>query len=159
MDTSALGEGFDATPMALPVRGHLDAVKRLLKGDLYIGRGTRQRSLGKVSEFGRDVAITKFREMLLQDESMFRSLWTLSGRRLICHCRPTERCHGDVLIEQFRVTYPNAYDRTAHGENPPEPRVLSFMAKLREEPDSDDGSSPDEDAPGNLQRIEVAESR
>ena len=132
--------------MVLPVRGHLDAVKRLLKGDLYIGRGSRQRSLGKgrycnnykVSEFGRDVAITKFREMLLQDESMFRSLWTLSGRRLICHCRPTERC----------VTYPNAYDRTAHGENPPEPRVLSFMAKLREEPDSDDGSSPDEDAPG-----------
>ena len=74
MDTSASGEGFDATPMVLPVRGHLDAVKRLLKGDLYKGRGSRQRSLGKsrycnnykVSEFGRDVAISKFREMLLQ---------------------------------------------------------------------------------------------
>ena len=70
MDTSASGEGFDATPMVLPVRGHLDAVKRLLMGDLYIGRGSRQRSLGKsrycnnykVSEFGRDAAITKFRD-------------------------------------------------------------------------------------------------
>ena len=47
MDTSAFGEGFDATPMVLPVRGHLDPVKRLLKGDLKIGRGSRQRSLGK----------------------------------------------------------------------------------------------------------------
>ena len=29
-----------------------------------------------------------------------------------------------------------------------DPQVLSFMAKRREEPDSDEGSSPDEYAPG-----------
>ena len=39
-DTSALGEGFDATPMVVPVRGHLDSIKRLLMGDRYIGRGS-----------------------------------------------------------------------------------------------------------------------
>ena len=129
-------------------------MNRFLKGDLYIGRGSRQRSLKKsrhcnnykVAVYGRDVAITKFREMLLQDKTLHRSLWTLSGRRLICHCRPTERCHGDVLIEQFRDSFPDVYDRTVGGERPPEPRVLPFMAKLREEPDSDEGSCPDDDA-------------
>ena len=123
-----------------------------------MGRGSRQRSLQKsrycnnykVAVYGRDVAIAKFREMLLQDKSLHRSLWTLSGRRLICHCRPTERCHGDVLIEQFRDSFPDAYDRTTGGLKPPEPRVLTFMEKLREEPDSDEGSTPDDDAPGKL---------
>ena len=46
-DTSALGESFEATLMVVPVRGHLDSMKRLLKGDRYIGRGSRQRSLVK----------------------------------------------------------------------------------------------------------------
>ena len=46
-DTSALDEGFEATPIVVPVRGHLDSIKRLVKGDRYIGRGSRQRSLGK----------------------------------------------------------------------------------------------------------------
>ena len=45
-DTSALEEGFEDTPMVVPVRGHLDSIKRLLKGDRYIGRGSRQRSRG-----------------------------------------------------------------------------------------------------------------
>ena len=36
LDVSALGENFEASPMVLPIRGCLDSVKRLLKGDLYI---------------------------------------------------------------------------------------------------------------------------
>ena len=42
-----LGETFDQTPLIVPIRGHLDSIKRLLKGDIYIGRGSRQRSLPK----------------------------------------------------------------------------------------------------------------
>ena len=34
-----------------------------------------------------------------------------------------------------------------HGA-PPEPGVLIFIAKMREEPESDEGSSPDEGVPG-----------
>ena len=64
-ELSALGESFDVTPMVLPVRGHLDSIKRLLKGDLYIGRGSKQRCLAKsrccntfeVSQHGRAAAI------------------------------------------------------------------------------------------------------
>ena len=31
-DVSALGESFDQTPLVVPVRGHLDSIKRLLRG-------------------------------------------------------------------------------------------------------------------------------
>ena len=43
-ELSVLGEDFDHTPMVIPIRAHLDSVKRLLKGDVYIGRGSRQRA-------------------------------------------------------------------------------------------------------------------
>ena len=154
-DVSALGENFDATPMVLPTRGCLDSVKRLLKGDLCIGRGSRQRSLAKsrycntfkVSEVGREMAIDKFRETLRQDQALYRSLWTLSGRRLICHCRLHEKCHGDVLIQEFFNFYPQAYDRTIKAGSPADSRVLNYMSRLREEPDSEEGSSADEGVP------------
>ena len=76
-DLSALGESFGQTPLVVPIRGHLDSIKRLLRGDVYIGRGSRQRSLPKsrccntfkVSQVGRSLAISSFREALLADPS------------------------------------------------------------------------------------------
>ena len=155
LDLSALGESLDRTPLVVPVRGHLDSVKRLLRGDVYIGRGSRQRSLPKsrycntfkVSQVGRALAISSFRDALRADQVLRNSLWTLSGTRLICHCRVTEDCHGDVLIEEFRQLYPDAYDRNLPRSSPPGREILSFLARLREEPESDDGSSLDEGAP------------
>ena len=44
---SALGGTYADTPLVVPTRGCLDAVRRLLRGDLYIGRGCRQRGLAK----------------------------------------------------------------------------------------------------------------
>ena len=154
-DLSALGESFGHTPLVVPIRGHLDSIKRLLRGDLYIGRGSRQRSLPKsrycntfkVSQVGRSLAILSFREALLADPVLLNSLWTLSGTRLVCHCRATEDCHGDVLIEQFRKLYPAAHDRNQPCGVPPGHEILSFLARLREEPESDEGSSPDEGVP------------
>ena len=81
-------------------------------------------------------------ESLLQDQTLYRSLWTLSGRRLLCHCRLHEKCHGDVLIQEFSNSYPQAYDRTAKAGNPADSRVLNYMSRLREEPDSEEGSEP-----------------
>ena len=97
----------------------LDSIKRLLKGDIYIGRGSRERSLlksrycntFKVSQVGRSVAISSFRQALLADPALYNSLWTLSGTRLVCHCRATEDCHGDVQVEEFKKLYPAAHDR------------------------------------------------
>ena len=158
LDLSVLGESFGLTPLVVPVRGHLDSIKRLLRGDVYIGRGSRQRSLPKsrycntfkVSQVGRSVAISSFREALRADPALRNSLWTLSGTRVVCHCRATEDCHGDVLIEDFRNLHPAAHDRNQPRGAPPGPEILSFLARLREEPESDEGSSPDEGVPGKL---------
>ena len=99
-ELSVFGDVFDATPMVLPVRGHLDAIKRLLKGDLYMGRGSRKRSLAK-SRYCNTLKVSQcidgFRDALISDRKLHSCLWTLSGRRLVCHCRPSEACHGDVL--------------------------------------------------------------
>ena len=65
---SVLGETCASTPMALPIRGHLDGIKRILEGDCNIGCGSRQRGLGKslycndykVAVYGRSEAMRQF---------------------------------------------------------------------------------------------------
>ena len=102
--------------MVVPTKAHLDSVKRSLKGDIYVERGSRQIFLPrsrccnnfKVAEYGRDSAIAGFWDILLLDRSPYASLWTLSGTRLVCHCRANERCHGDVLVEEFQESHPTA---------------------------------------------------
>ena len=142
--------------MVIPIRAHLESVRRLLQGDVYIGRGSRQRALPwsrycnnfEVSEHGRDAAIAGFRDMLLQDGALYASSWTLSGTRPVCHCPANERCHGDLLVEEFRRTYPAAYDRADCLGALPE--AQGPVARLREEPESDEGWSPDEGVPGKF---------
>ena len=123
----------------LGTRGHLDSIRSFTKGDLYIGRGSRQRKLlrssycnnYKVAEVGRAQAISLFREHLHGDKALYASLWTLSGRRLVCHCKPTQSCHGDVLIEEFVKSYPSAHNRNDLASEPPSAEVLDFAAVMR----------------------------
>ena len=76
-----MGESFSVTPVVLPVRGYLDEIKRMMLGDFYIGRGCRQRGLGrsefckdfKVAVHGRDAAISKFAEKLASDHGLAQS--------------------------------------------------------------------------------------
>ena len=85
---SALGEFDQATPMVLLTRGFLDRVRRLMKGDLYIGRSSTQRGPGrspfcnffKAAVKGEDVAISRFADMLTSNEALCNSFWTLSSR-------------------------------------------------------------------------------
>ena len=131
----------------IPTRAHLDGVRRLMRGDFYIGRGCKQRNLQrspfanpyKVSVHGREAAVDLFAEHS-------DSVWRLSGRRLLCHCKDTQKFHGDKLISEFRRQFPGAYDRSRFSSVPPSARVLGFLARLREEPESDD-TSADEGAP------------
>ena len=59
-------------------------------------------------------------------------LRTLSGCRLLCHCRVDQACHGDIIIRHFKSRYPMAHDRTDAMSRAPRTDVLSYMAKLRE---------------------------
>ena len=99
---SVLGGTQSCTPLV---------VKRLMKGDNHVGRGSRQRGFNRskycnefeVSQYGRTMAISKFRDSLKAENALRTDLWTLSGLRLICHCKAHEKGHGDTVIEEFEL--------------------------------------------------------
>ena len=106
-------------PIVLPIRGHLDSIKQLMLGDLFIGRGLRQRGLKKslwcnpfkVSEHGRALAESKFEHHSRTDQDLNEALWQLSGARLVWNCRPGESCHADIIRTVFSERFPDVYDR------------------------------------------------
>ena len=132
-----------------------NSVKQHMLGDIYVGRGSRQRNLKKslwcnpfkVSEHGRALAVSKFEHHRRTDQDLNEALWQLSGARLVCQCRPGEECHADVIRTVFREQFPDAHDRDEEKAKPPSAQVLNYMAKLREVPEQSDGSSADEGAP------------
>ena len=153
---SALGGCFEDTPHGGADSGHLDSIRKLTRGDFYIGRGSRQRKLErskvcnkvKVSEVGRTKATSSFRDALLGDSKLRETLWSLSGRTLVCRCQLSQPCHGNVLFEEIRRVFPDAHDRNDLKSSPPSDSMLDFMARLREEPDTESDSSPDKGVPG-----------
>ena len=63
-------------------------------GDDQIGRGAKLRGLcddPKVSEFGRDEAIKRFTSKLNSDHIQKSVLWSMSGRRLVCQSKASQR--------------------------------------------------------------------
>ena len=58
----------------------------------------------------------------------------------------TQECHADSIMAEYKL-YPEAYDREDANGAVPSSAVLSRLAQLRLEPDSSEGSSPDEGAP------------
>ena len=127
----------------------------MLKGDEYIGRRSSQRGLGrsplcntyKVSVYGRKLAIQNFAEAIRTDQHLRAHLPRLSGKRVVCHCLPTQECPADSIFAEYKLLHPEAYDREATKGAVPSSAVLSRLAQLRVEPDSDGGSTPDEGAP------------
>ena len=141
--------------MVVLTRAWLEEVRKFMRGDYYIGRGSTQRGLTqrlfcndyKVSVYGRKEATWRFEQKLTSDSALRETLWTMSGLRLVCHCKPTQECHGDAIIREYHQKFPGAFDREASASEPPSSRVLNYLARLREEPESEDDTSPDEGAP------------
>ena len=137
--------------MVLPVRANLDAIKRFMIGDCYIGRGSRQRGLSKsifcnthkVSCSSKRKGDPDVQKDLSTNSELCERLWTLSGLRLVCHCTPNHTCHAHVLVQKFRERYPGAYDRTDTTSTPPA-GVLNPPGSPQGRPPSDPGSSADE---------------
>ena len=65
----------------------------------------------------------------------------------MCHCKQHEECHANALIKKFKEFFPSAYDRSKLDQRPPTASELNLLARHREEPVSDDGSTADEGAP------------
>ena len=105
-------------PKVLPtvecLKGRRDQVgpslEYTLGGHTYIGRNmnmggwrlpkSKWSNPFSVKQYGRDEAIALYRNYILSTSELFYSLVELTGKILLCWCKP-EPCHGDVLIELY----------------------------------------------------------
>lgn len=70
--------------------------------DIYIGRGSPWGNPFKIGEHGtRKEVIAKYKEWILTQKDLLRSLSGLEGKCLGCFCKP-KACHGDILIKLIR---------------------------------------------------------
>jgi hypothetical protein len=85
--------------------GQLDAGK-----DRYIGRGDARKGLEpsplanpwKIGVHGdRDQVLAAFTTLAQENARIRLGARGLGGLKLWCHCKPGERCHGDVLAELY----------------------------------------------------------
>ena len=71
----------------------------------------------------------------------------LSSKRLICLCLPSQECHADSIIAEYKLLFPDAHDREDTKGAVPSSAVLLRLSELREEQESDGRSSTDENVP------------
>ena len=135
-------------------RAWADEVKALKQGDIYVGRGSKQRGLlpsfwahrYKVSKFGRDRAVEFHRAEVQGDPQYGLKAHELSGKRLLCHCRQNDKCHSDNLRDLFCNWQPHAFDPSS-SERPPLSSELNILAKGREDrEDSEESGLEDAEA-------------
>ena len=125
--------------MVVPFWAWVGEVKTLKKGDVYVGRGSKQRGLlpsfwvnrNKVSKFGRDRAVELHRAEVYEDPQIPIEDTKLSAKRLLCHCRAAEKCHADNLRDLFRAQHPQAFDPSSSAR-PPSSSELNILAKARD---------------------------
>ena len=136
------------TVCILPIRAHLDEVKSLKKGDVYIGRGCKERLLMpsfwanryKVARYGRLRCLALHKQEIEEDPQYERRIHELTGKRLFCHCHKNQSCHGDNLIQLYHRVYTAAYDRMVT-DRAPTSAELNALAEARNEcTDSEDQS-------------------
>ena len=92
----------------------LELVRKLMQGDYYIGRGSKERNLKpsifgnqiKVGVHGRAEAIRRYESKLRENDELLKVLPQLSGLRLLCHCRPDQTCHADSISTVYRELFP-----------------------------------------------------
>ena len=114
----------------------------------YFGRGCSARYLLFRATWPLGTrAINQFAQKLQRDEELWAKVWTLSGLRLVCHCKSSQACHADSIIEEFRRVYPGAFDRDDPEAKPPKSEILNYLAGFRMEPAPEDDSSADEEVP------------
>ena len=114
-----LGTDPSSTPLIMPMRVHLDSIKRMMQSDFHISTGSRQRNVKKsdecnqfkVGSHGSDQAIVKFEEHF----NCHRCGSCLG----YAYCQERQSCRGDVIIEECRLRYPVAYDRHDPSTEPP----------------------------------------
>ena len=77
-------------------------------GDIYIGRPSKWGNPFSVKEFGRELAVEKYKSYLWgkikQKEITITDLAELYGKTLLCYCFP-KKCHGFILEKAAEWAY------------------------------------------------------
>ena len=123
------------TAHILPVRGCLEEVNRLMRGDFYIGKGSRQRSL-KRSTFANG-----FQSLRVWPRDSDLEIQGEDGCGRIITSNLMEAIGSKTYLPLQCET------SMSHGVTPTS-RVLNYLALLRQEAGSESGPSADEGAPG-----------
>ena len=124
------GTSSSITPLIVPIRGHLDSIKRLMAGDVYIGRGSRQRGLEKsrwgnpfkLATHGRTRPIVVLRVAGFRRGVIFFGLdpiWRSLGEPL----------HAQSLTALIRSRFRHAHDRGILPQVPRLPRRSSILQR------------------------------
>ena len=104
--------------VADPIRISMDglseeALSRLLQDRdvVYIGRGSRESGRPRScwanpfvmkEHLSRQEVLNLFERYLRGSEALLKALPRLGSKRLLCHCKLTEQCHGDCIIRAFQ---------------------------------------------------------
>lgn len=73
---------------------------------VYVGRPTKWGNPFKVSEYGLEECLEKYRKWL--DEKLMNDpdfLKPLIGKDLVCFCSLNQNCHANILIEYVQKIY------------------------------------------------------
>ena len=141
------GQESISTPPILPIRGCLERIRRLMRGDPYIGGGSRQRNLQgclfrklfKDAVHGRTQAEKLFHDILRVKDELTDALPSPVGRGwFVFHTKLVTRMPSMRNIESVCLQRVTA--------RPHNVSVLDRLPWLREEEASDGGSSADEGA-------------
>ena len=107
-------------------------------------------AVGPVTDLFRKGSTATTSKLLGTKNSLPRTnLRTLSTWTKVCgsvHV-PSQRCHADKKVQQFRRSHSLAFDRSLTSRPLPPLGVLDHLAALRAEPSSDEGSTAVEGAP------------
>ena len=115
-------------------------IKAWRKGHVYIGSGSRELRLQpsewsspfKAAQYTRPKAIELYKALLEKDSTIAARLERLSAKVLACHCRGSEACHADAIIELFSFHFPRAYLLGSASGPPPSAAAAYAAAEARE---------------------------
>ena len=111
-----------------------------MKGDCYIGRGSKQQGLTrsvfanphKVSVHGRERAVRMCADTLVRDTSLQSRVLSLSGCQLVCHCTPAHECHDGVSSQTLTTATPLSHDPPQFSRTEPaRPSPVKSQTRLR----------------------------
>ncbi|CAK0885329.1 unnamed protein product, partial [Prorocentrum cordatum] len=92
-----------------------------LRAGALVGGGPPPRSARhsprRISEsLTEDVVVDAYASHLKSAAPLRALLSDLRGKRLVCHCRPQERCHGDAIVEAYGKLSGEALDEGKPGQ-------------------------------------------